>query len=127
MVLGEAGSAVVCATLVRDAQAMLPEPDDKPRPKSEPEDDLDDEPKDDPDTPVPRARGPMHGPMLLKSNITRQPPGGADTADPAGLIAVLQGCVPQACPPQCGDVLGAASVFSRGSLSMTTRFLRGGQ
>jgi hypothetical protein len=37
MVLGEAGSAVVCATLVRDAQAMLPEPDDKPRPKPEDE------------------------------------------------------------------------------------------
>src|SRR6516165_10714714 len=62
MVLGEAGSAVVCATLVRDAQERA-----QGRPRHA----------------VPRARGPMHGPILLKSNITRQPPGGADTAGPA--------------------------------------------
>src|SRR5262249_37559106 len=38
--------AVVCATSVRDAHAMLPEPDHKPTP--EPDDDLEDDPEDEP-------------------------------------------------------------------------------
>src|SRR5262245_12978505 len=46
MVPGEAVWAVVCATFVRDAHAMLPEPDHKPTP--EPDDDLEDEPEDEP-------------------------------------------------------------------------------
>ena len=54
MVPGEVVWAVVCASFVRDAQAMLPEPHDKPTP--EPDDDLEDdpenEPKDQPDDEV---------------------------------------------------------------------------
>src|SRR5262249_43871843 len=46
MVPGEAVWAVVCATFVRDAQAMLPESHDKPTP--EPDDDLEDDPEDEP-------------------------------------------------------------------------------
>ena len=62
MVSGEAVWAGGCATFVRDAQAMLPDPHDKPTPepddeleddpenesKDEPEDE--DEPQDEPDT-----------------------------------------------------------------------------
>jgi hypothetical protein len=48
MVPGEAVWAVVCATFVRDAQAMLPEPRDKLTP--EPDDELEDDPRDGPDT-----------------------------------------------------------------------------
>jgi len=62
MVPGEAVWAVSCATFVRNAQAMLSEPHDKPTPepddeleddpenesKDEPEDE--DEPQDEPDT-----------------------------------------------------------------------------
>ena len=46
MVPGETVWAVVCATFVRDAQAMLPAPHDKPTP--EPDDDLEDDPEDEP-------------------------------------------------------------------------------
>ena len=48
MVPGEAVWAVGCATFVRDAQAMLPDPHDKPTP--EPDDDLEDDPQDESDT-----------------------------------------------------------------------------
>src|SRR5262245_61291732 len=47
MVPGEAMWAIVCATLVRDTQAMLPEPDDEPT--REDDDEPDDEPEDKPD------------------------------------------------------------------------------
>ena len=45
MVPGEAVWAVGCATFVRDAQAMLPDPHDKPTP--EPDDDLEDDPENE--------------------------------------------------------------------------------
>ena len=52
MVSGEAVWAGGCATFVRDAQEMLPDPHDKPTP--EPDDELEDDPenesKDEPDT-----------------------------------------------------------------------------
>jgi hypothetical protein len=48
MVLGEDGWAVVRGTLARNAQAILPEPDDEPKPK--PDDEPDDEADDDPGT-----------------------------------------------------------------------------
>jgi hypothetical protein len=52
MVRGEAGWTVVCAALVRDIQAKMPEPDDEPKPEDddEPEDKPDDESADDPGT-----------------------------------------------------------------------------
>src|SRR5262245_12773465 len=43
MAPGEAVWAIECATLVRDTQAMLPEPDDEPTPED------DDEPEDEPE------------------------------------------------------------------------------
>ena len=83
MVPGEAVWAVGCATFVRNPQAMLPEPHDKPRPdpdddleddpedepKDQPDDEVEDDPRDEPDA-VLRARRLMHSSMLLKSNIT---------------------------------------------------------
>ena len=48
MVRGEAVWPVVCATLVRDIQAKMPEDDDEP--DDEPEDQPDDESEDDPGT-----------------------------------------------------------------------------
>ena len=45
MVPGEAVWAVGCATFVRDAQAMLPDPHDKPTP--EPDDELEDDPENE--------------------------------------------------------------------------------
>ena len=61
---GKAVWALVCATFVRDGQAMLPEPHDKPtpepgddleddpenEPKDQPDDELEDDPRDEPDT-----------------------------------------------------------------------------
>src|SRR5262245_51204969 len=44
----------------------------------------------------------MDGPILLKSTITPPPRGGADTAGRAESIALLHGCLPQACPPRRG-------------------------
>ena len=51
MAPGEAVWAIVCATLVRDTQAMLPEPDDEPTPEDddEPEDEPEHEPEDESD------------------------------------------------------------------------------
>src|SRR5262245_65272305 len=52
MVRGEAVWPVVCATLVRDIQAKMPEDDDEPDDESEdkPDDESDDESDDDPGT-----------------------------------------------------------------------------
>jgi|SRR5262245_2400806 len=47
MAPGEAVWAVVCATLVRDTQAMLPDPDEEPTPEDD--DEPEDEPQDKPD------------------------------------------------------------------------------
>jgi hypothetical protein len=44
LVLGEDGWAVVRGKLARNAQAILPEPDDEPKPDDEPDDEADDEP-----------------------------------------------------------------------------------
>jgi hypothetical protein len=87
MVPGEAVCAAGCATFVREAQAMLPEPHDKPtpepddeleddpenEPKDEPDDEREDDPQDDPDTLYFGASERMHGPILLKSDITPRP------------------------------------------------------
>ena len=50
MVRGAAVWAVVCATLVRDIQAKMPEPDDEPEDDDEPDDEPEDRPEDDPGT-----------------------------------------------------------------------------
>src|SRR5262247_1736937 len=63
MAPGETVWAIVCATLVRDTQVMLPEPDDEPTPEDDdepedeedepedkPDDESEDEPEDEPDT-----------------------------------------------------------------------------
>jgi hypothetical protein len=114
LVLGEDMWAVVRATLVRDAQAVLPEaddepkpddepepddePDDEPKPDNEPDDEADDDPDDDPGTLYFGARL-MDGPILLQPTIRPQPPGGADTAGPAGSMPLLQGQCANTAPP----------------------------
>ena len=52
MVRDEAVWPVVCATLVRDIQAKMPEDDDEPddEPEDKPDDESDDESEDDPGT-----------------------------------------------------------------------------
>ena len=87
MVPDEAVWAVVCATFVRDAQAILPDPHDKPTP--DPDDDLEDdpenEPKDEPDTlyfgrddkrarKVPREFPPLRRPQSLMAPPRKRPP-----------------------------------------------------
>ena len=99
MVPGEAVWAVVCATFVRDAQAILPDPHDKPtpdpdddleddpenEPKDEPEDEVEDDPKDEPDTlyfgrddkrarKVPREFPPLRRPQSLMAPPRKRPP-----------------------------------------------------
>ena len=79
MVPDEAVWAVVCATFVRDAQAMLPEPPDKPT------DELEDDPRDEPDTlyfgredkrarKVPREFPPLRRPQSLMAPPRKRPP-----------------------------------------------------
>jgi hypothetical protein len=77
---------------------MVPEPNDAPKPDDEtddepdeepdeePDDETDDEPNEEPDDePEPGTLyfgeddGRMDGPILLKPNMTPQPPGGADS------------------------------------------------
>ena len=72
-------------TLVHDAQAILPEPEDEPTPKPDDVPEPDDEADDDPGT-LYFGRRLMEGPIPLQPKRTPQPPGGADTAGPAGSI-----------------------------------------
>jgi outer membrane biosynthesis protein TonB len=102
--------------LLRNTQAMVPEPNDAPKPDNEPDDEPDEEPDDEPDEepddepdeerddePEPGTLyfgggRRMDGPILLKPDITPQPPGGADTASPAGSISPSQGQCPKTAP-----------------------------
>jgi hypothetical protein len=68
----------------------------------------------------------MDGPILLKPNITPQPPGGADTAGPADPISLRQGQCPMTAPAGAAMCWGAESVCLQGSLYPEASFLRGG-
>ena len=65
----------------------------------------------------------MDGSILLKSTITPPPRGGADTAGRAESIALLHGCLPQACPPRCGGAR-VPPVSLLGGPEIKTPFLR---
>src|SRR5262249_12677047 len=78
MVRGEAVWPVVCATLVRDIQAKMPEDDDEP--DDEPEDKPDDESEDDPGTLYFGQEDGRTVPTLPTPNITPQPLGGVESA-----------------------------------------------
>ena len=81
MVRGEAVWPVVCATLVRDIQAKMPEDDDEPddEPEDKPDDESQDESEDDPGTLYFGQKDGWPVPILLKSNITPEPLGGVDS------------------------------------------------
>jgi hypothetical protein len=68
----------------------------------------------------------MDGPILLKPNITPQPPGGADTAGPADAISLRQGQCPMTAPALVQRCVGAPKVCLQGSLYPEAPFLRGG-
>jgi hypothetical protein len=124
---------------VRNTQAMVPEPNDDPKPYDEPDEEADDEPDDETDDEPDEERDDepesgtlyfgerlMDGPILLKPSITPQPPGGAATAGPAGSIPLSQGQCPRTAPAPVQRCVGAPKVCLQGSLYPEAPFLRGG-
>ena len=88
-------------SLVRNTQAMVPEPNDDPEPDDEPDEEPDDEPDDEPEPGTLYFGGGrrMDGPILLKPNITPQlAGGGADTTGAADPISLLQAQCPMTAP-----------------------------
>jgi hypothetical protein len=108
---------------------MVPEPNDDPKPDDEPDDETDDEPDEERDDKPDDERDDepepgtlyfggttMDGPIVLNPNIPPQPPGGADTAGPAGSTPLLQGECPKTAAPPVPRCVGAPKVCLQGSL-----------
>ena len=108
LVLGEDVWAVVRTTLVHDAQAILPEPDDEPTPEPddepEPDNEPDDEADDDPGTLYFGERV-MDGPILLQPNSTPSRQAGRTSRARRGRFLCYEVNAPRL-PRRCSDLLG---------------------